>query len=103
MGEPDRSDTQFVKYPKQIQIRTDRLDTFHRNEQRDFSVRPRSRNFLEALANNEASRPLRFHIKRCNLAETNAQTVFRQVTILDVERRGNDVDVACLEFWQKLA
>ena len=54
MGESNDAHTQFVKDAEEIRVAAQRLDPFHRDEQRDSAACARPQNLRVAFANGEA-------------------------------------------------
>src|SRR5438105_11583792 len=100
MSKSNRPDTELIKDAKQIHISAERLDSFHRNQQRNLTSLTRAKNLLIAFANGEARALFRLRVKSGYLIERYAQTHFRQIAILDVNRHAENADIARFQFGQ---
>src|SRR4029450_4606461 len=97
MSKPNRANAKFVKDAKQFQISAKRLDSFHCNQKRNFPILGRMKNLLIAFANGEEAALVRFRINSGDLMERYAQTHFRHIAVLDVNRCTQDADIARFE------
>ena len=101
MSKSDCAHAELVKNSQQFQVGAEVLRTFHRNKKRDLASPARIKDSLITLADNEAPGFFRFRVKPRNLIERHAQTHFRHIAILDVNRDANHGDVAGLELRQE--
>jgi hypothetical protein len=60
------------------------------------------RDLGKRFANRESLRLLHLGVQPCDLIERDAQTHFRQITVLDVNRHAKHADIAGFKFWQKM-
>ena len=100
VGKSDSADAELVKNPEQIQISTEGLDSFHCQQQRDFAGLTRPANLLIVFANSEAAGRIRLSVDSRYLIERHAQSHFRQITVLDVNRDTEHTGIARFELRQ---
>jgi hypothetical protein len=99
--ESNRAHAQFEKNAQEIQVRPERLDSFHRNEERDLASRSRILDFKIASANRKAVGFSHLSLEQRNLIERDAQSHFRQIAVLDKNRHTKNDDLAGVEFRQE--
>jgi hypothetical protein len=102
MRQSDHPQAEFVKYPEQIQILAQRLNTFHGDDQSNFARRPRARDFVIALANGQALCVSHLGIQACDLVEADTQSHLGQITVLYINGDSQQANVSRLEFRQKM-
>src|SRR4051794_30111732 len=102
MGETERTQPELVKDAQQVEIGAERLDAFHREEERDLFLLPRRQDFAVAPANREPIGSANLDIEARDLIQGNAQPHFRQITIVDVNRRPGHADVSSFKILKKI-
>ena len=102
MRQTNRSQPELIKDTQQVQIFTQRLDSFHRKDQRDLFSSASLLDIGKGLADREALRLLHLGIQSRDLVERYTQTHFRQITVLDVNGHTECADVGRFKLGQKM-
>src|SRR5690348_6338906 len=103
MGETDAAHAQFVEGAEQVDVGAERLDSLHREEDRDTAVGSCGLDLAAIAADDEPGIVRHLLVEERELIDRDAKRKLRQVPVIDEDRGADEPDPAVAELLPELA